>query len=83
MLFCSQKFLVFFVLVFTIYWIIRPQQWRVWILLAASFFFYASWNKWLALIICVSTALDYALARGMDRTSKDRKSTRLNSSHRL
>jgi alginate O-acetyltransferase complex protein AlgI len=70
MLFCSQRFLVFFVLVFTVYWIIRPQQWRIWILLAASFFFYASWNKWLALIICASTGLDYALARGMDAASR-------------
>jgi alginate O-acetyltransferase complex protein AlgI len=40
---------------------------RVWLLMFASFYFYASWNKWLALIICISTALDYLIARGMDR----------------
>ena len=27
---------------------------------------YASWNKWLALLIVASTALDYLLALGMD-----------------
>src|SRR5205823_8430177 len=32
--------------------------------------FYASWNKWLALIICVSTAMDYLVARGMDATDR-------------
>jgi alginate O-acetyltransferase complex protein AlgI len=69
MLFCSREFLVFFILVFAVYWTIRPQQYRVWILLVASFYFYASWNRWLALIICVSTAMDYTLARGMDRAS--------------
>jgi alginate O-acetyltransferase complex protein AlgI len=69
MLFCSREFLAFFTLVFIVYWVIRPQWWRVLLLLTASFYFYASWNKWLALIICVSTAGDYALARGMDHLS--------------
>src|SRR5438445_10125870 len=27
---------------------------RVWLLLLTSFYFYASWNKWLALLICLS-----------------------------
>jgi alginate O-acetyltransferase complex protein AlgI len=39
---------------------------RVWLLVLASFFFYASWNKWLALLICLSTALDYGIAHGLD-----------------
>jgi alginate O-acetyltransferase complex protein AlgI len=38
---------------------------RVWLLLLASFCFYASWNSWLAAIICVTTAMDYLVARGM------------------
>jgi alginate O-acetyltransferase complex protein AlgI len=42
---------------------------RVWLLMFASFYFYASWNKWLALIICISTALDYLIAQGMERSS--------------
>src|SRR5437867_5512845 len=70
MLFCTEKYLIFFVIVFALYWACRWQQLRVWLLLGASFYFYASWNKWLALIICVSTAMDYFVARGMDATDK-------------
>jgi alginate O-acetyltransferase complex protein AlgI len=43
---------------------------RVWLLLAVSFFFYACFNKWLAAVICVSTAMDYAVARGLDASSR-------------
>src|SRR5437899_7260649 len=69
MLFCTEKYLIFFVIVFTLYWACRWQQLRVWLLLGASFYFYASWNKWLALIICISTAMDYVVARGMEASS--------------
>ncbi len=66
MLFCSQKFLVFFLIVFAIYWAIPRQRLRVWLLLGASFYFYATWNAWLALFIGVSTVMDYGIARGLD-----------------
>jgi alginate O-acetyltransferase complex protein AlgI len=69
MLFCSQPFLLFFAVVFTTYWAMPWRRPRVWLLLGASFYFYASWNKWLALLICASTFVDYWLARGMDRFS--------------
>src|SRR5262245_17117898 len=72
MLFCSQQFLLFFTAVFAVYWVLPGQRARVWLLLGASFYFYASWNHWLALIICASTALDYLLARGMDATPSPR-----------
>jgi alginate O-acetyltransferase complex protein AlgI len=65
MLFTSLRFLYFFCIVFTAYWILPWQRARVYLLLVASFYFYASWNKWLAGIIFVSTTLDYLLARGM------------------
>src|SRR5260370_21245163 len=66
MLFCSEKFLIFFTVVFFSYWALPWPRVRIWLLLGASFYFYASWNKWLALIICVSTAMDYFIARGME-----------------
>jgi alginate O-acetyltransferase complex protein AlgI len=69
MLFCSQQFLLFFSIVFLLYWIFPWQRFRVLLLVVASFGFYASWNKWLAGLICLSTAMDYAIARGMDRTA--------------
>jgi alginate O-acetyltransferase complex protein AlgI len=66
MLFCSQAYLLFFTLIFVVYWAMPWQRARVWLLLVGSFYFYASWNHWLACLICVSTFVDYWLARGMD-----------------
>jgi|SRR5579863_2100814 len=66
MLFCSQSFLLFFCGVFLIYWLLPWARARVYLLLAASFYFYASWNEWLAGIICVSSTLDYFVARGIE-----------------
>ena len=68
MLFCSQKYLLFFTLIFAVYWLLPWHRARVWLLLVASFTFYASWNKWLAAIIGVTTAMDYVVARGMEAT---------------
>src|SRR5947209_1602880 len=67
MLFCSQAFLLFFLLIFTAYWALPWQRARVWLLVLASLYFYACWNKWLACLIGLSTTVDYFLARGMDR----------------
>src|SRR5438132_5968394 len=72
MLFCSQQFLVFTAAVFVLHWVLPRQSYRVWLLLAASLYFYASWNKWLAGIICLSTIMDYAVARAMEASSAPR-----------
>src|SRR5438132_3750995 len=64
MLFCSQAFLLFFLLVFTAYWALPWQRARVWLLVLASLYFYACWNKWLACLIGLSTTVDYFLAPG-------------------
>lgn len=69
MQFCSKSFFLFFVLIFTLYWALPWRRVRVGLLLAASFYFYASWNKYLALLICVSTLLDYFLALGIEHSS--------------
>jgi alginate O-acetyltransferase complex protein AlgI len=42
-------------------------------LLGASVYFYASWNEWLALLICASTAADFLLARGMEASTSPRR----------
>src|SRR5205823_14844783 len=36
------------------------------------FYFYASWNKWLAALICVSSTIDYFLARGIAASDSPR-----------
>jgi alginate O-acetyltransferase complex protein AlgI len=67
MLFCTFDFLVFFTAVFALYWAMPWARARVWLLVISSFWFYAQFNKWLALIVGLSTAMDYFLALGMDR----------------
>jgi alginate O-acetyltransferase complex protein AlgI len=69
MLFNTPEFVLFFAIVFLAYWLLPWQRARVWLLLAASIYFYASANRWLALIVAVSTTLDYFLARGIDSSS--------------
>jgi alginate O-acetyltransferase complex protein AlgI len=67
MLFCSAQFMIFFAVVFVLYWALPRASWRVACLLVASFYFYASWNKWLACIIFVSTFMDYCVAIGLEK----------------
>src|SRR5438552_3805932 len=73
MLFCTQPFVVFFTLVFCAYWTIPWQRARVYLLLAASFYFYASWNHQLALLIVFSSTIDFFLARGIEGTVNPRR----------
>jgi alginate O-acetyltransferase complex protein AlgI len=40
------------------------------LLLLASFYFYASWNKWLAVIVFGSTFMDYWVGRGLEATNR-------------
>jgi alginate O-acetyltransferase complex protein AlgI len=73
MLFCSISFMLFFAVLLGIYWSLPWQRARVWLLVAASFYFYATWNKWLAIILCLSTFLDYLLALGIDASVSIRR----------
>jgi alginate O-acetyltransferase complex protein AlgI len=77
MLFCTLQYLFFFVGVFALYWAMPWPKARVWLLVVASFFFYACFNQWLALIVGVSTAVDYLLALGMDRPGASPRLRRL------
>ena len=71
MLFCTQAFLLFFLIVFGCYWAVPNDRFRVFLLLAASIYFYSCWNAWLSLLIVVSTAIDYTIARGLDRSQNE------------
>jgi alginate O-acetyltransferase complex protein AlgI len=72
MLFCSLAFLKLLAVVFTLYWIVPWPKVRVWILLVASFWVYASWNHMLALLIGLSTAADYVVALAMESCREPR-----------
>lgn len=60
MLFTSITFLLFFPIVCAIYYCLPKVQWRIWFLLAASYFFYINLNLWCSLILLFSTGITYA-----------------------
>jgi alginate O-acetyltransferase complex protein AlgI len=66
MLFTTHQYLIFFVAVFALYWAMPWPRLRVYLLLAASFYFYATWNQWLALLVTATATLDWLLARGIE-----------------
>ncbi len=71
MLFNSFEFLIFFPVVVTLYFA-SPYRFRWALLLAASYYFYGSWNwKYLGLI-WASTLIDYVAALGMSATASQR-----------
>src|SRR5262249_29763933 len=51
--------------VFAVYWALPWRQARVWLLVAASYYFYATWSRELALVVFASTVMDYLIARGI------------------
>src|SRR5262245_47414265 len=69
MRFTIHTYLIFFITVFVVYWAMPWQRLRVYVLLAASFYFYATWKHWLALLVTGTASLDYVLARGMEAYS--------------
>jgi len=73
MLFCTKEYLFFLTAVFVLYWSMPWHRLRVWLLLAASFTFYAAWSRELACIVCGSTIVDYLIARGMEVTPSRRR----------
>jgi D-alanyl-lipoteichoic acid acyltransferase DltB (MBOAT superfamily) len=72
--FHTQAFLIFFAGVFCLYWLF-PRRWqmaRIWLLVVASFHFYAAWSFELAFLVTGTTCADYVFARMMNRTRRER-----------
>ena len=68
MLFNSAHFLVFFPIVILINFVL-PQRVRFYWLLAASYYFYMSWNPKYIVLLIFSTAVTYASGRLLERFS--------------
>ena len=64
MLFNSLHFLIFFPIVFILYWLVKGKH-RWLLLLAASYYFYASWKIEYIGLLLFSTAVDYLLSLKM------------------
>ena len=63
MLFCTTQYVYFLAAVAVVHWLLPWHRARIWLLLAASIGFYASWNKWLALLVGYHNR-QYTFSRG-------------------
>ncbi len=68
--FTSYEFLLFFLIVFAAYWLVRKQTWQNLILLAASYVFYGWIHPWYALLLALSTLGDYWISLALEKTEK-------------
>jgi len=72
MLFNTVQFFAFFVVVLALFYV-SPRPARKWILLIASYFFYASWNwKFVPLLLSL-TVIDYVSAIWMEKVTGSRQ----------
>lgn len=69
MLFNSIEFLIFFPVVVAVFFAL-PQRFRQVFLLAASYYFYMCWKAEYAILILVSTLIDYVAALRMGKTTE-------------
>jgi D-alanyl-lipoteichoic acid acyltransferase DltB (MBOAT superfamily) len=70
MVFNSLHFVWFFLIVYTAYRVL-PHRAQNWLLLVASYYFYAAWDwRFLGLLIA-STLVDYSCARALSRATTD------------
>ncbi len=67
MLFCTTEYVLFLAGIVAVYWLTPWPRARVYLLLAASIYFYARWNEWLALLVVGTSIGDYLVGRGLDR----------------
>jgi alginate O-acetyltransferase complex protein AlgI len=71
MLFNTTRFFVFLAVVLALFYAL-PRRFRKYLLLAASYFFYASWNpKFIALLLTL-TAIDFTAGLWLERTESPR-----------
>src|SRR3979411_49067 len=72
MLFHTTQFFVFLAVVLVLFYA-APRSWPRVILLAASYFFYMSWNAKFVVLLLVLTAIDYIAALCMTRVPPGHK----------
>jgi alginate O-acetyltransferase complex protein AlgI len=75
MLFNSLSFLVFFIIVFSLFWLINSKNNNLKnsILLISSYIFYSSWDIKFLLLLIFSTLLDYYFGLKIFNTTKKKK----------
>src|SRR5262249_17149817 len=67
MLFNSLQYLCFFLVVLALNWLLGGRQTaRIWVILIASFYFYASNNGWLIVLLFICMQIDFVAARWIE-----------------
>ncbi|MBQ7547076.1 MAG: MBOAT family protein [Clostridia bacterium] len=72
MLFNSIQFALFLPIVFALYWL-TPQRFRWALLLAASYYFYMSWNAKYIVLILLTTGVSYLAGRLLETCAQKRR----------
>ena len=75
MSFTSIDFLLFYLIVFVLYWLVRERRWQNLLLLLGSYLFYGWVHPWYALMLGASTLVDYFLAGDMASHPERKRST--------
>ena len=70
MLFNTESFFIFFILVYTIY-VFSTKRYQNALLLTASYYFYAYWDYRFLALILISTIVDYLAAIALDKAHKE------------
>ncbi len=67
--FNSSEYLIFYLTVFAAGWLVAGfPRLRIWLLLLASYYFYASNNGWIIGLLLISTQVDYMAGLGIEGT---------------
>ena len=76
MLFHTWVFLVFFLIVYPVYLLVRRnnQLMNIWLMIA-SYTFYGWWNPWYLLLLFGTSAIDYLMVCLMERSTRARASS--------
>ncbi len=72
MLFQTTEFAVFFLVVSAVHFALSLER-RTWLLLAASYYFYMSWDARFAVLILASTIIDYVCCIGIEQNEARRR----------
>ena len=74
MFFHKSEFLVFFLIVFPVYLLLRRHNtgMNLW-LLAASYVFYGWWNPWYLVLIAATTTLDWYIGLRLAAPTREKR----------
>ncbi|HEV2678754.1 MAG TPA: MBOAT family O-acyltransferase [Aliidongia sp.] len=73
MLFVEPRFFVFFAIVFALYWSLRRNTARKWVLLVSSYIFYGAWDPRFTLLLAFSTLFDFGAGLMMEAARDQRR----------